>query len=235
MKHKVLVIIRHRELAELLRNNLQSKQVEVHIESSLNRGHGPFIRECYTLAIVELQAGEYDGIDILTWLHLQDPIPLVALSSAPSKAEERRALAAGADQYWGVPFDIGVVVPYIFALMRRYEIDHTDHPKILRFSYGLKINLHTQTAYWHGEPLNLHPKQFLLLASMGEQIGQVATKEHLYTEVWNDNYDVSCDETLKYHISKIREELHAHGADNIIRTYWGVGYGLREESEEADA
>jgi len=202
--------------------------------SSLKNAFKSFVQECYTLLIFELPPAAQDGLKMLKWFHQQDPIPIVVLSATPSKRQEILALELGADQYWGKPLDMDVVFPHIKALMRRHEEDRlngTEQCRVLSFDSGLKIDFRTKSVYLDGERLNLHPKQFALLAALGKRIGQTVPKEQLYNEVWHNTYSVSCDETLKYHISKIRKALKAHGADDLIHTFWGVGYGLKPEKE----
>ncbi len=229
MNHKTLIVSGNEETSTALSRSLQSAGVEVHHEKSLENAFSTFTREIFTLLIVEWYSNEPDALKILEWLHRQDPIPLIVLSSSATKAQELQALSIGADQYWGTPIDIEIALQRCKALMRRYDRDYekwNGYSRILSFDCGLKINLQSKSAYLHGERLELRPKQFALLACLGLRAGQLVTKEQLYSEVWKQNYGVNCDETLKYHISKLREAFKTHGADGLVRTFWGVGYGL---------
>ena len=63
------------------------------------------------------------------------------------------------------------------------------------------------------------------------QNGAVVTKEQLYQDIWENDYDTSPDATLKFHVKELRKKLSRSGAGNLIETAWGIGYILRSDSD----
>ena len=114
---------------------------------------------------------------------------------------------------------------YVAAIIRgNSSYNYDKSANILNAKADIKINQNLRKVYVHGKDIHLTPKQFALLNSLVEHIGEVVTKEQLYQEVWNNEYDISADSALKYHIKELRRKLNEHGVKNMIETAWGVGY-----------
>ncbi len=191
-----------------------------------------FIATNYMFAVVRLPPDHGEEIDAIRWIHIHKSVPIVAFSSSPSKDEEILVLDAGADQYWGKPFDDDIIRAHMRALRRRYEKDRTffkQDPDVLLFECGLSINLSLRIAFWKGKSLNLRPTPMAILVVLASHIGEVVAKEVLCEKISSGNYNVYADEILKHHISQLRKSLRLCGADELIETVWGVGYRLKKE------
>jgi len=192
-----------------------------------------FIAMNYAFAVVRLSPNHTEEIDAIKWMHIHKSVPIVAFSSSPSKDEEIFVLDAGADQYWGEPFDHDIIRAHMSALRRRYEKDRAffkQGPDVLLFECGLSINLSLKMAFWKGKRLNLRPTPMTILIVLASHIGEVVTKEVLSEKISSGNYDVYADAILKHHISQLRKGLRQCGADKLIETVWGVGYRLKKET-----
>ncbi len=160
-------------------------------------------------------------------------VPIVALSYAPSKDEEILALNRGADQYWGLPIDNDILNAHLRSLLRRCESDRVhfkDTPDVVAFECGLSVNISIGIAFWKGLRLNLRPAPLSILVILASHAGMPVRKEFLYDRIWRGSYDINADEVLKHHISQLRKKLRELGADDLIKTVWGIGYMLRNET-----
>ena len=90
--------------------------------------------------------------------------------------------------------------------------------------------LQKDKAFLNGQDLKLTPKEFTILCSLAQHIGEVVTKEQLYQDVWTNDYDTSPDATLKFHIKELRKKLNQSGAGDLIETAWEIGYIVRSDS-----
>jgi len=85
----------------------------------------------------------------------------------------------------------------------------------------IAIDESQRQAWLHGQPLNLTPTQYTLLAHLVEWVGQVITNEALEQAVWGEEY-IEDPERLKSVIKGLRQVLGAEAAR--LENVRGVGY-----------
>ena len=79
-----------------------------------------------------------------------------------------------------------------------------------------------------GEPLDLSPKEFELLAYLAAHAGQVVTKRQLLATIWHQPYG-GADKTVDVHLSWLRRKLGETAAEpRYLHTIRGVGVKLVE-------
>jgi DNA-binding response OmpR family regulator len=90
----------------------------------------------------------------------------------------------------------------------------------------LTIDLGQHEARVDGEPLDLTPKEFDLLALLLRNPGRAFSRDYLIEKVWG--YDAAgSDRTVDTHVLRLRKKLGPLG--DRIDTVWGVGYRFRSE------
>jgi DNA-binding response OmpR family regulator len=78
-----------------------------------------------------------------------------------------------------------------------------------------------------GDPVDLTPTEFRLLAALVKHRGQVLSPERLLELAWSDPYGVG-PERVKYSILRLRRKLgSSSGADSRIEAVRGFGYRYR--------
>lgn len=229
MQNKILIIAQNQELAQEIWESMRGISLDIHTASSFLQAIDLISRFTYVMVIMDFDFSEQDGVEVVRRLRRLGQMPILVLSAHATSSEEVQALNAGADHYLaiGKPLDTERCLANAMAIMRRHLSKNThERAAILISGSGLKINLNMRKAYLNGEDLHLTPKQFALLSILSEHMGEVVTKEDLYQEIWENNFDIGSDAALKYHIKELRKKLNLHGADSLIETIWGVGYVL---------
>lgn len=88
----------------------------------------------------------------------------------------------------------------------------------------LYINGDSRSVYYDGELIQLTPKEFDILYLLAKNRGKIYSKEHIYNQVWKDNYSFD-DNNIMAHIGKLRKKIEPNPAKPVfIITVWGVGY-----------
>jgi DNA-binding response OmpR family regulator len=82
-----------------------------------------------------------------------------------------------------------------------------------------------------GQPVDMAPKEFDLLATMARLPGVMLDRTKLLELVWGNAYFSS--RTIDVHVVKLRSKLAGSGVR--IETVWGSGYRLVEERDGATA
>ena len=229
MKHNVLIIGPDLNVCKGIKYRLQGEYANAYYVQSCRQAVDYISRFQYTLVIMDYRCSESGGVEFVRRLRALDNAPILVLSSRPTKAEEIEVLQAGADTYLSMEesLDLEQCLAHAQAIMRRYMMNGNQNLSyILVSGNGLKINPRRRKAFANGVDIHLTPKQFALLTSLVEHMGEVVTKEQLYQDAWSLEYDINCDDALKYHISELRKKLGTYGLESMIETVWGVGYLL---------
>ena len=77
-----------------------------------------------------------------------------------------------------------------------------------------------------GEPVDLTPKEFALLALLAEDAGAVRTRGEILDQVWDPHW-YGPTKTLDVHVASLRKKL---GDPGIIETVRGVGFRVRDDA-----
>src|SRR3954451_3946073 len=92
----------------------------------------------------------------------------------------------------------------------------------------LVVEPHSRRVAYAGQPVELSPKEFDLLAYLAARAGTVVSKRELLSEVWQLPYGGS-DKTVDVHLSWLRRKLGESGAaPRLLQTVRGVGVRLAE-------
>jgi DNA-binding response OmpR family regulator len=93
----------------------------------------------------------------------------------------------------------------------------------------LQLLLESQTVVWHGEPVVVTSKEFLLLEALVRNKSRVLTRRQLEEAMYGRGEEVESN-AVEVHIHHLRRKL----SHDLIRTVRGTGYGLRPEAALAD-
>lgn len=227
MKNQVLIIDSDIEVAKRIKYSLQDENTYVYYTSSIKEALSLFASHTYAMVIMDIAHSETDGLELLRRLQRKSPVPILVLSSNYSKREECEVLRAGADKYLGKPLDMERCLAHAQAIMRRYMLDAGQgRSYILVAGSGLKIDLHGHRVFWGEQKINLTPIQYRLICSLANNMGAVLTKEQMYATGWSEDFEVNIDEAVKFQIKELRRKFSNAGAEDFIKTVWGVGYQL---------
>jgi len=156
---------------------------------------------------------------------------MVTAKGDPSNIIE--ALESGADDYLMKPFDPGVLMARVRALLRRQknlsaesETHKAESAEPVQKAGDLEMNLDTFEVTRGGEPLQLTISEFKLLAALIRNRGRVLTRQMLVTEIQGEGISV-VGRTIDTHVFGLRRKLGASG--DVIETVRGVGYRVKHD------
>ena len=173
-------------------------------------------RECYDLAILDLQLPNMSGQELLSRLRSNNNELPVLILTARSELEDRVSLLnKGADDYVVKPFEMDELCARIQALHRRSKGHASPQLKV----DNLCLDPHAHTVTVDERLVNLSNREFsvlqLLMESSGRVISRAQIEEALYG--WGDEVESNA---VEVHIHHLRKKLKI----NPIRTIRGVGY-----------
>jgi DNA-binding response OmpR family regulator len=222
---KILAIDDNPQALKMLRLCLEKQDYEVIAAHSGSEGLRKFRDNHPDLVILDIMMPDTDGWEICRSLREMSPnVPILILTVLKEKANVVRGLALGADEFVAKPFRPGELVARIQALLRRANMTEVSSHQSSYDDGNLAIDFERQEVYLQGQPVNLSPTEFRLLACLVRNAGQVVPHKTLLAWVWGPGY---AEEThyVKLYIRYLRQKIEKYPKrPRYILTEWGVGY-----------
>ncbi len=223
---KILVVDDDKDLLKLVATGLEEEGYEVLTATSAQEALRTAYREHPDLVILDIMLpGSIDGIEVCRRLRELTDIPIIMLTAMSREKDVVRGLSAGADDYVTKPFGMAELLARVQACLRR-KASTSEERKTTIVVGDLTIDLARHKVMVRGQPVDLTPTEFRLLAYLARHKGYVIHHERLLTEVWGPEYRDQLD-YLRLYISYLRRKIEEDPAKpQIIKTERGVGYYL---------
>lgn len=208
-------------LVESLKDLLENEGYGVDYFLDLGEIDDYLILNKYSLIILDLMLGDFDGLDFLKTIRNEIKRPIIILTAKDNKEDELRGLELGADDYIKKPFDPDILLARIKSKLRlnkNMEIFYKETN--FEFETGLIKKDDLQIS------LTSQEKKILNILYINK--GRVLSKESLLSMVSN-NFDTSSERTIVTHIYNIRKKILEIGADDPIENVWKEGYKWKNE------
>ncbi len=187
-----------------------------------------------SLLLLDLVLPECDGVELMGDLLAVSRVPVVFLSVYGRDEVIARALEEGATDYIVKPFSPTELVARVRAALRRFE-----EPRggaAAPFVLGeLAIDYERRRATLAGEPVDLTPTEYDLLAELAAEAGRVVPHDRLLRRVWSPGKPGNM-RVLRTHLMRLRRKLGEDGENpRYIFAEPRVGYWMPEgEGEESE-
>ena len=177
------------------------------------------------LVILDVSMPEMDGYQTLERIRDLSDVPVLMLTARTQELEKVRGLTAGADDYVAKPFGRQELLARVQALLRR-----TGGKSEVIEAYAddfVQIDYAQRQVTVQGNPVQLTPLEFKLLAAFVQNPNQVLSRDQLLEIVWGDPYGVSGDQ-VKLYVGYLRRKLVPDAPDSApIQTVRGFGSRYR--------
>jgi DNA-binding response OmpR family regulator len=183
------------------------------------------------LLVLDLMLPDQDGIEIARALRADPPtasLPIIMLTARVDDTERIVGLELGADDYITKPFNPRELVARVRAVLRRSAGPSAPTLRLQRGALLLDLDAHR--ASLAGEPLDLTPSEFELLALLLRNPGHAFTRTELIEQGLGYSY-AGLERTVDSHIKNLRRKIERDPREPpLIETVYGVGYRLRGEA-----
>lgn len=227
----VLLIDDDRELRGTLRAALEVEGYRVIASASLADARAVVAAALTNggldIVLLDLGLPDGDGAQLLVELRRTRGTPVIVISARPGEDHKVQMLDTGADDYLVKPFSLAELLARMrVALRHRGTTTRAATTHYVRA--GLEVNLSARRVSLDGADVHLTPTEYLLLARLVRQAGQVVTHRQLLGDVWGAEY-VEHTHYLRLYMAQLRAKLEAIPADpHVLLTEPGVGYRLAE-------
>lgn len=232
--YRILIIEDDREINRLICEYLPKLGYEVYSEADGMAGLRRIKeRDDIDLVLLDLMLPLKSGDRVLKELRAFSDVPVIVLSAKEMVQTKIDLIKAGADDYMTKPFDLDEMAARIEAVLKRYrrlpghgDGQETGREEILTYK-NMRLDRTAKTVSVMGFPLELTTKEYAILELLLLNRTKLFSKANLYESVWEEAYYAE-DNTLKVHISNIRNKIKKHDEEEYIETVWGMGYKLAQ-------
>ncbi len=219
--HRIMVVDDDPNIAQLIRLYLESEGYRVeHYLDGVSCVES-FKSNPPNLVILDIMLPGMDGWDVCKEIRKESDVPIIMLTAKGETFDKVLGLELGADDYIVKPFDPKELVARVKAVLRRSNAPGI-REKIVSYP-NLTVNIGNYTVEYHGETIEMPPKELELLYFLASHPNKVFTREQLLDQVWG--YDFYGDtRTVDVHVKRLREKFTDPDDSWSIKTVWGVGY-----------
>lgn len=174
------------------------------------------------LILLDLNLPDMDGLEFLRELRKKDQLPVIMITARIDEVDRLVGLELGADDYITKPFSPREVVARVKAVLRRLTRS-VSQPNLLQIG-KLKIDLRAHYVSLAGQPLDLTPAEFQLLALLISEPDRAFSRIELLEATQGSRFE-GYERTIDIHIKNLRQKLRVLDPDTCyIQTVFGVGY-----------
>lgn len=222
-KRKIMIVDDDMHIAELISLYLNKEGYETREVYDGANAVEVFASFSPHLVLLDIMLPEKDGYQVCREIRQISSVPIIMLTAKGETFDKVLGLELGADDYIVKPFESKELVARVKAVLRRYEANKPVEAQANQIVVpNMTINQTTYIVTYHGNELELPPKEFELLNFLAQHPNQVFTREQLLDKIWGYEF-VGDTRTVDVHVKRLREKMPYEDVWSI-KTVWGVGY-----------
>ncbi|MCB0428991.1 MAG: response regulator transcription factor [Flavobacteriales bacterium] len=219
---KILIIEDEPDLQASIAGYLKDQGFLCELASDFAEASEKVAMYVYDCLVVDLNLPGGNGMEIIRQVKAGHPdTGLIILSARDALDDRLEGLSIGADDYLTKPFHLSELNARIHSIIRRRRFQGANE-----VVFGeITLDPQSRRVFVCGEELILTPKEYGLLSFFLANRDRVVGKEALSEHIWGDHIDMADHFDFLYtHIKNLRRKLMQAGAEDYIRTVYGIGY-----------
>src|SRR5512136_1224496 len=228
MAKKILVVDDKLELRTLLKSYLTQEGFDVLTAKDGQEALYVARHEKPNLIILDLMMPEMGGYEFMRSYNREADTPVVILTAKIEENDKVLGLELGADDYITKPFSPRELTARVRAVLRRIE-KQANNLEILRQGQ-IELDWAGRTTTVKGQPVELTPSEFSLLATLMGSPGRVFSRLELLDKLQGTAYE-GYERTIDVHIRNLRTKIEPDPSKpRYIETVYGAGYRFAAHS-----
>lgn len=220
---RILVIEDEKKTAAFLAKGLREAGFAVDVAHDGETGLKQARAAKFDLLIVDIMLPNKDGWEVVSELRRKGVRAQILFLTARDSVRDRvKGLELGADDYLVKPFAFSELLARVRSVLRRAPQRQAEHLRI----DDLEIDMQRHKATRSGVPLNLTPKEFLLLAHLVRSAGEVVSRAEIAEQVWDIGFKTDTN-VVDVVVRRLRAKVDDPFKNKLIHTIRGVGYVLK--------
>ncbi|QEN08214.1 response regulator transcription factor [Oceanispirochaeta crateris] len=222
---RILIVEDEPGVQMTLEDRLQAEGYETSVKGDGISGQEEAETGEYDLMILDIMLPGRDGFAVCQNLRSKKiNTPILMLTARNTNLDSIMGLRQGADDYMAKPFDMGLLLARIEALLRRSNLPTAKNSTKPYFEFGdFTLDLNTGTLTRKDDKIDLLAKEFALLQYLVKHPGELLKRDTILDEVWGYESETTT-RTVDVHIAKLRQKLGESELPRHIQTLRGRGY-----------
>jgi two-component system OmpR family response regulator len=226
---RLLVVEDSPKMASLLRRGLTEEGYAVDVVSNGVDAVWMATEESFDAIVLDVVLPDIDGFEVCRRLRRANRwAPLLMLTARDDVSDRVRGLDAGADDYLTKPFAFEELFARVRSLVRRGP---NERSPVLEVG-DLALDPAEHAVRRGDKRIDLTPKEFALLQYLMQRPREAVTRPQLLEHVWDFAFDGDPN-IVDVYIGYLRDKIDRPFRRASLETVRGVGYRLRDESDDA--
>jgi DNA-binding response OmpR family regulator len=222
MAKKILVVDDKAELRTLLKQYLTQEGFDIVTASNGQEALFVARHEKPDLILLDIMMPEMGGFEFMRSYSREADTPIILLTAKLDENDKVLGLELGADDYITKPFSPRELTARIRAVLRRMEKSGVPQ-EILRLG-DITLDRAGRMLTVRGQPMDLTPSEFELLATLMAAPGRVFTRLEILDRLQGAAYE-GYERTIDVHIRNLRTKIEPDPSNPCyIETVYGAGY-----------
>jgi two-component system copper resistance phosphate regulon response regulator CusR len=220
---KVLVIEDDPTVGQFVKRGLEEQRWSVDLVADGEEGEALARSQPYDIIVLDLRLPGRSGQQVLRNLRARGfEKPVLVLTAQDAVDAKVETLRAGADDYVTKPFAFEELLARVEALARRPRAIVSPRLTVA----DLVVDLDAREVTRAGKPVELTPKEFLVLEYLARHAGRVLSRTLITEYAWGYHFDPGTN-IVDVVINHLRKKIDAAHEKKLITTVRGVGYVLK--------
>lgn len=226
---RVLIAEDEPQMAGFIARGLGEQGYSVAVASDGETALKLISRHGYDLVLLDIQLPQLDGFAVCRELRARSlQVPVLMLTARAAVSDVVNGLNCGADDYLSKPFDFGVLLARLQALLRRAG---QVRGNVLRVA-DLSLNTLDHTAERGGRQIRLTAKEYALLELFMLHPGEILGRARIAEHVWDEDFDAFSN-VIDVYMNRLRRKIDQGNELRLIQTRRSEGYMLSADLSES--
>lgn len=219
--YKIFIVEDDMGIAQAIKKQAEMWELQAKYAENFRDVLNDFLQYNPHLVLLDISLPFFNGYHWCNEIRKISKVPIIFISSASDNMNIVMAMNMGADDFISKPFDSGVLMAKIQAMLRR-TYDFASAVPILEHR-GAILNTGDSTLTFNNEKIDLTKNEYRILLTLMENKGKIASREKLMERLWETDSFVD-ENTLTVNINRLRKKLDSAGLENFITTKVKQGY-----------
>lgn len=223
---RALIVEDEPKVAAFIASELGKHGFTVDVAENGPDGERMAMTQRYQIILLDWMLPKRSGIDVCRAIRGVDPhVPILMLTALDGVQEQVKGFGAGADDYLAKPFDIGVLMARVNALLRRAQGRGTDKLLVC----GDLVMDHEAKRVTRAETeIRLTAREYALLHYLLINRGKVMHRASILDHVWDTSFETESN-VVDVYINMLRRKVDKPFGRPLIHTVTGMGYVVRDD------
>jgi DNA-binding response OmpR family regulator len=221
--YRILIVEDDAVIAGAMKAHLESWGLQARCVEDFGAVLTEFVSYDPQLVLLDIGLPFFNGYHWCREIRRVSKVPVIFISSASENMNIVMAMNMGGDDFIAKPFDLGVLIAKVQAMLRR-TYDFAGRTNLMEHR-GAVLNTGDATLTFRDEKIELTKNEYKILQLLMENRGRTVNRDAIMARLWENDSFVD-ENALTVNMTRLRKKLDAAGLCDFISTKKGVGYIL---------